>query len=134
MIRSQYPTDYYKNLVGNRSQLNQKVSISIEKDIHRTFPEHSYFDSDTGIGISSLRNVLQCFAMHNTDIGYCQSLNFLSGMMLLFMNEEDAFWLLVTIVEKLLPKDYYTKSMIGIDPKPSPNPNYKLTITSRYSC
>jgi hypothetical protein len=34
-------------------------------------------------------------------------------MMLIFMQEEDAFWLLVTVVEKLLPKDYYTKSMVG---------------------
>jgi len=29
------------------------------------------------------------------------------------MEEEDAFWLLLTIIETLLPKDYYTRSMIG---------------------
>ena len=29
------------------------------------------------------------------------------------MQEEDAFWLLVTVVEKLLPSDYYTQSMVG---------------------
>ena len=29
------------------------------------------------------------------------------------MQEEDAFWLLVTVVEKLLPNDYYTQSMVG---------------------
>lgn len=57
--------------------------------------------------------MLQCFAMHCPDIGYCQSLNFIVGMMLLFMNEEDSFWLLVTIVERLLPADYYTRSMVG---------------------
>jgi hypothetical protein len=34
-------------------------------------------------------------------------------MMLIFMQEEDAFWLLVTVVEKLLPPDYYTRSMVG---------------------
>ena len=110
--RSQYPSDYYKTLVKNISQLNEKVNISIEKDISRTFPEHHYFDSDEGL--SSLRIVLQCYAMHNPNVGYCQSLNFLAGMMLLFMNEEDTFWLLATVIEKLLPSDYYTKSMIGI--------------------
>ena len=56
------------------------------------------------IGENSLRRVLQAFALHNPDIGYCQSLNFVAGMMLLFLSEEEAFWLLVTVVEKLLPK------------------------------
>ena len=34
--------------------------------------------------------------------------------MLLFLQEEDAFWLLVTVVETLLPKDYFSKSMVGM--------------------
>lgn len=34
-------------------------------------------------------------------------------MMLIFMSEEESFWLLITVVEKLLPPDYYTKSMVG---------------------
>jgi hypothetical protein len=63
--------------------------------------------------LSSLRQVLQAFALHNPGIGYCQSLNFVVGMMLIFMDEEDAFFLLITIVEQLLPADYYTKSMVG---------------------
>lgn len=60
-----------------------------------------------------MRRILQAFALHNTEVGYCQSLNFVVGMMLIFMQEEDAFWLLVTVVEKLLPPDYYTRSMVG---------------------
>lgn len=34
-------------------------------------------------------------------------------MLLLFLQEEDAFWLLVTIVDKLLPSDCYSKTMVG---------------------
>jgi hypothetical protein len=64
-------------------------------------------------GEASLRRILYAFALHNPSIGYCQSLNFLGGMMLIFMSEEEAFWLLITVVEKLLPSDYYTKSMVG---------------------
>ena len=55
---------------------------------------------------------MQAYAVHNPDVAYCQSLNFIAGMMLLFMQEEETFWLLATIIDKLLPKNYYTKNMI----------------------
>jgi hypothetical protein len=88
------------------------VKDDIEKDIDRTFPEHEYFGG-AGDGENSLRRILTAYAVHNPDVGYCQSLNFVGGLMLLFMDEEDAFWLLLTIIETLLPKDYYTRSMVG---------------------
>ncbi|RYY83888.1 hypothetical protein EON63_10300 [archaeon] len=68
--------------------------------IHHT----TYLYPTSTLGENSLRRVLQAFALHNPDIGYCQSLNFVAGMMLLFLSEDEAFWLLVTVVEKLLPK------------------------------
>jgi len=109
--RAAYSSDYYTTLVTRINEIPRSVAIEIEKDVDRTFPEHEYFGME--IGIDCLRRVLLAFALHFKDIGYCQSLNFIVGMMLLFMEEEDAFWLLVTIIEKLLPLDYYTKSMVG---------------------
>ncbi|KAL1879680.1 hypothetical protein VTK73DRAFT_6855 [Phialemonium thermophilum] len=54
--------------------------------------------------ISSLRRVLYAFALYNPRIGYCQSLNFLAGLLLLFVeNEEQAFWLLNVITRVYLP-------------------------------
>lgn len=112
LYRLQFPRDYYKTLLGRVSEIKGKVAEDIEKDVDRTFPEHKYFEP-AGHGENSLRRILQAFAVHNQDIGYCQSLNFVAGMMLILLPEEDAFWLLVTVVEKLLPPDYYTKSMVG---------------------
>ena len=60
-----------------------------------------------------LKRVLVAHALHNTSIGYCQSLNFVAGMMLLFMEEEEAFWMFVTVIDTMLPHDYYTSSMVG---------------------
>lgn len=57
--------------------------------------------------------MLKAYALHNPSVGYCQSLNFITGMMLLFLQEDDAFWLLLTVVDTLLPMDCYSKSMIG---------------------
>lgn len=54
--------------------------------------------------IDALRRVLQAFAVFNPSIGYCQSLNFLGGMLLLFVeSEEQAFWLLNIITRVYLP-------------------------------
>ncbi|KAK1771597.1 RabGAP/TBC [Phialemonium atrogriseum] len=54
--------------------------------------------------ISSLRRVLYAFALYNPRIGYCQSLNFLAGLLLLFVDgEEQAFWLLNVITRVYLP-------------------------------
>ncbi|KAJ9138105.1 GTPase-activating protein gyp3 [Pleurostoma richardsiae] len=54
--------------------------------------------------IQSLRRVLYAFAIYNPRIGYCQSLNFLAGLLLLFVDsEEQAFWLLNVITRVYLP-------------------------------
>ncbi|KAJ6445369.1 GTPase-activating protein gyp3 [Purpureocillium lavendulum] len=54
--------------------------------------------------ITSLRRVLHAFAVYNPRIGYCQSLNFLAGLLLLFVEtEEQCFWLLNVITIIYLP-------------------------------
>ncbi|KAL6365510.1 hypothetical protein LRP88_01505 [Fusarium phalaenopsidis] len=54
--------------------------------------------------ITSLRRVLHAFAVYNPRIGYCQSLNFLAGLLLLFVEtEEQCFWLLNVITVVYLP-------------------------------
>ena len=65
------------------------------------------------LGQASLSVVLSALAIHNPDIGYCQSLNFIAGTLLLFLSEEDSFWLMCVITECLLPGDYYSVSMTG---------------------
>ncbi|TLD03525.1 uncharacterized protein PgNI_11680 [Pyricularia grisea] len=92
---------------------------AIERDLHRTFPDNASFrfstaepedseGTESGTGepkiISSLRRVLLAFAIYNPQIGYCQSLNFLAGLLLLFVEtEEQAFWLLNVITILHLP-------------------------------
>ncbi|KAF7494352.1 TBC1 domain family member 2B [Sarcoptes scabiei] len=40
-------------------------------------------------------------------------LNRLAAVALLFMPEEDAFWCLVAIVEKIMPKEYFGRNLLG---------------------
>ena len=51
--------------------------------------------------------------MRNPEVGYCQSMNFVAGVLLLYMEEEDAFWSFAGIVEDILPENYYSEKLLG---------------------
>jgi len=53
--------------------------------------------------LQSLRRVLTAFSIYVPQIGYCQSLNFIAGLLLLFMDEEKSFWMLHIITHQYLP-------------------------------
>ena len=61
------------------------VVAEIERDLHRAFPEHPYFDpAHFGeIGQAALRRVLQKLAFSEPSIGYCQGMNYVVGFLLL---------------------------------------------------
>lgn len=114
----------YATIVQNTRGVRNKDTEVIERDLNRTFPDNRHFSShisasdsvvdssDSTVAtpsaeqplISSLRRVLVAFAHYQPHIGYCQSLNFLAGLLLLFMSEERAFWMLVIMTERIIPK------------------------------
>ncbi|KAI9197289.1 rab-GTPase-TBC domain-containing protein [Polychytrium aggregatum] len=82
----------------------------IDRDIHRCYPNHSMFSEANGDGQVSLRNILQAYAIYNPEVGYCQGMGFLVGMMLMHLQAEDAFWLLVASLDRY-SQGYYTPTM-----------------------
>eukprot|EP01091_Cochliopodium_minus_P016067 TRINITY_DN5903_c0_g1_i1.p1 TRINITY_DN5903_c0_g1~~TRINITY_DN5903_c0_g1_i1.p1 ORF type:complete len:366 (-),score=96.25 TRINITY_DN5903_c0_g1_i1:102-1199(-) len=84
----------------------------IEMDISRTFPGHELFESKEGR--EKLQRILMAFAVYQPEVGYCQGMNFIAGVLLLFIkDEEETFWALANIITKVLPNGYYSPSMIG---------------------
>ncbi len=63
--------------------------------------------------LGALRNVLYAYARRNPTVGYCQGLNFIVAQLLRHLDEEEAFWVLCSLIECILPLDYYT-AMIGV--------------------
>ncbi|XP_039048186.1 ecotropic viral integration site 5 protein homolog isoform X1 [Hibiscus syriacus] len=73
--------------------------LDIIRDISRTFPTHVFFQQRHGPGQRSLYNVLKAYSVFDRAVGYVQGMGFLAGLLLLYMSEEDAFWLLVALLK-----------------------------------
>ncbi|XP_073083378.1 TBC1 domain family member 2B isoform X5 [Manis javanica] len=104
---------YFQTLLQKALEKQNPASKQIELDLLRTLPSNKHYARPTSEGIQQLRSVLLAFSWRNPDIGYCQGLNRLAAVALLYLEQEDAFWCLVTIVEVFMPRDYYTKTLLG---------------------
>lgn len=99
---------YYETLVNFPPGIPSPYENQIDLDLHRTFPEDPFFQLDSTI--SSLRNVLLAYSRRNVTIGYCQGFNFIAGRIIkTIKNEEDSFWILVQLLESILPISYYSE-------------------------
>ncbi|KAH8832891.1 rab-GTPase-TBC domain-containing protein [Flagelloscypha sp. PMI_526] len=108
-LRFSNPGYYEKVLEENQGRQNTSTE-DIEKDLHRSLPEYAGYQSEDGIG--ALRRVLQAYCFNHPDLGYCQAMNILAAAILIYMSEEQAFWLLEVLCDRLLP-GYFSPSMHG---------------------
>ena len=120
----------FRELV-NRHDADDSITAEIEKDVGRTMPLNVFFGGD-GAGIEKLRRVLiaysryvvcpsiLCLRWHthtssrrNPSVGYCQGMNLVtSTLLLVYGNEEEAFWVLSAIIECLLPDNFFSPSLL----------------------
>nr|XP_014094773.1 growth hormone-regulated TBC protein 1-A isoform X2 [Bactrocera oleae]XP_014094775.1 growth hormone-regulated TBC protein 1-A isoform X2 [Bactrocera oleae]XP_014094776.1 growth hormone-regulated TBC protein 1-A isoform X2 [Bactrocera oleae]XP_036228986.1 growth hormone-regulated TBC protein 1-A isoform X2 [Bactrocera oleae] len=98
----------YNNLLG--AHYEKEICDSITIDLPRTFPDNIHFDTKK----ERLFNILVAYAHHNREVGYCQGLNYIAGLLLIVTDDEEkSFWLLKHIVESIVPQ-YHTKNMANL--------------------
>ncbi|KAH8257616.1 hypothetical protein KR038_012111 [Drosophila bunnanda] len=95
--------DMYKILITKET----KCETVIQRDIHRTFPAHKCFKETGGSGQDALFKVSKAYAVHDSEVGYCQGLSFIAASLLLHMPEEDAFCVLVALMYDYGLRDLY---------------------------
>ncbi|CAF4746396.1 unnamed protein product [Pieris macdunnoughi] len=72
----------------------------IDSDVNRQFREHQFYRERYSEKQCSLFNVLCAYSMYNTEVGYCQGMSGLAGVLLMYMDEEDAFWALAILLSE----------------------------------
>ncbi|KAJ4144343.1 hypothetical protein LMH87_003230 [Akanthomyces muscarius] len=104
---------YYDDLVAQSGESDDPAVVSqIQMDIHRTLTDNIFFRE--GPGVSKLSEVLLAYSRRNKDVGYCQGMNLITANLLLITpSAEDAFWILASIVENILPQGYYDHSLMA---------------------
>uniref|UniRef100_A0A670Y2P7 TBC1 domain family member 4 n=1 Tax=Pseudonaja textilis TaxID=8673 RepID=A0A670Y2P7_PSETE len=104
----QQPKDTpYKELLKQLTSQQHAILI----DLGRTFPTHPYFSSQLGAGQLSLYNILKAYSLLDPEVGYCQGLSFVAGVLLLHMSEEEAFKMLKFLMFELGLRKQYRPDM-----------------------
>ncbi|XP_068108135.1 small G protein signaling modulator 3 isoform X3 [Hyperolius riggenbachi] len=104
----------YRDIVRNSSNDETLAAKQIEKDLLRTMPSNACFSNLQSVGVPRLRRVLRGLAWLYPDIGYCQGTGMVAACLLLFLEEEDAFWMMCALVEDLMPASYFNTTLLGV--------------------
>lgn len=108
-LRLENPTLYADTLAKFAGKESLAID-EIEKDLNRSLPEYPGFQDEEGIG--RLRRVLTAYSWINPDVGYCQAMNIVVAALLIYMSETQAFFLLSSLCDRLVP-GYYSTTMYG---------------------
>ncbi|XP_045139965.1 TBC1 domain family member 1 isoform X4 [Echinops telfairi] len=113
-LRHQFPSKQrprdtpYKELLKQLTSQQHAILI----DLGRTFPTHPYFSAQLGAGQLSLYNILKAYSLLDPEVGYCQGLSFVAGILLLHMSEEEAFRMLKFLMFDVGLRKQYRPDMI----------------------
>ncbi|KAG7331342.1 hypothetical protein KOW79_005311 [Hemibagrus wyckioides] len=108
--RQQPPDTPYHDLLKQLTTQQHAILV----DLGRTFPTHQYFSAQLGAGQLSLYNLLKAYSLLDTEVGYCQGISFVAGVLLLHMSEEQAFDTLKFLMYDLGLRRQYRPDMISL--------------------
>ncbi|CAG4967815.1 unnamed protein product [Colias eurytheme] len=100
----------YRKLLAGLTKHQHAILI----DLGRTFPKHSYFASALGPGQLALYNILKAYSLLDPEVGYCQGLSFVAGVLLLHMEEAEAFMLLRHLMFRRGLRNQYLPDMSAL--------------------
>uniref|UniRef100_A0A8C5BTD7 TBC1 domain family, member 4 n=1 Tax=Gadus morhua TaxID=8049 RepID=A0A8C5BTD7_GADMO len=109
--RQLFPPDTpYQDLLKQLTAQQHAILV----DLGRTFPNHQYFSAQLGAGQLSLYNLLKAYSLLDTEVGYCQGVSFVAGILLLHMSEEQAFDMLKFLMYDLGFRRQYRPDMVSL--------------------
>ena len=102
--------------VKERSKENRTESsaLLIRWDLPRTFPTLKFFH-DGGSIQADLERILCAYAIYRPDVGYVQGMSFVAAMLLLYMDDGDAFVCLVNLLSRKGTRDFFSLQRMNVE-------------------
>ena len=93
---------YKKNLYQklDKEPMDKNIEDIIINDLDRTFPKCQFFRDKYGNGQRKLLKVLSNYSKYNKEVGYIQGMAFICALLLTYMDEERAFFMMHTLIKK----------------------------------
>ena len=101
----------YNELIVDKNEQKDsqyKSLCQIQRDLYRTFPELKFFHSKDAPLYQPFLNILYAYILMRPDIGYVQGMSYLTAMLLLNVNEYDAFVVFANLLETTLYRTFFT--------------------------
>ncbi|XP_013398164.2 USP6 N-terminal-like protein [Lingula anatina] len=89
-LKKEQPGVYEK--MKERARKRSPDIRQIDLDVNRTYRNHIMFRERYGVKQQALFHVLAAYSTYNTEVGYCQGMSQIAALLLMYLNEEDAFW------------------------------------------
>ncbi|KAJ3188481.1 hypothetical protein HK101_009144 [Irineochytrium annulatum] len=108
---------YYEKLHHDNVGKHSLSTEEIEKDLNRCevvqlADEVTRFVI-TGVFLSTPAiKTTTAYSYYDPAVGYCQAMNIIVSVLLIYLSEEQAFWILTVLSERMLPQ-YYSTNMVG---------------------
>ncbi|XP_055578797.1 uncharacterized protein LOC102046096 isoform X1 [Falco cherrug] len=87
----------YEQMKEQAKSLSSEIK-QIDLDVNRTFRNHIMFRDRYGVKQQALFHVLSAYSVYNTEVSYCQGMSQIAAVLLMYLNEEDAFWALAQLL------------------------------------
>ncbi|XP_049530883.1 USP6 N-terminal-like protein isoform X1 [Anopheles darlingi] len=92
-VRRAQPGPVYEQMLLLARQCSPDIR-QIDFDVNRQFRNHIFYRERYSVKQTSLFRVLAAYSMYNTEVGYCQGMSTVAAVLLMYFDEEDAFWAL----------------------------------------
>lgn len=113
------------SLLSPKHQGISKIFL-LSSSAGRTFPTHPYFSAQLGAGQLSLFNLLKAYSLLDKEVGYCQGISFVAGVLLLHMSEEQAFEMLKFLMYDQGFRKQYRPDMMSLQVRHTESSDQKL--------